>query len=92
MQQNQFSKVSLNWNLSEFNQYICQSYPQVSLNLVGFELARAGRCKKLQKVQVASVRELKVAIGKSRLYIIPLAEVYQVCQASCVGTVVVSNM
>lgn len=78
MDQQQFSKVQLSWSLAEFNQYICQCYPQISLNLVGFELAKADRGKKLKKVQVASVRELKAAIGKSRLYVIPLAEVYQV--------------
>lgn len=64
------------WSLAEFNHYICQCYPQVSLNLVGCELARADRGKKLQKVQVASFM-LKMAIGKSRLYVIPL--VYQRC-------------
>ncbi|XP_067271638.1 FAS-associated factor 1-like isoform X3 [Pseudorasbora parva] len=77
MEQQKFSIIQLNWSLAEFNHYICQCYPQVSLNLVGFELARADRGKKLQKVHVASVMELKMAIGKSRLYLIPLAEVYQ---------------
>lgn len=81
MEQQKFSIIQLNWSIAEFNHYICQCYPQVCLNLVGFELARADRGKKLQKVQVASVMELKMAIGKSRLYVIPLAEVYQVCQA-----------
>ncbi len=80
----QFSKIQLNWTLAEFSQYVCQSYPQVSLNLVGFELARTDRGKKLKKVQVASVRELKTAIGKSRLYIIPLAEIFQVCKRVCI--------
>lgn len=76
--QRQLSKIQLSWSLAEFNQYICQCYPQISLNLVGFELARADKGKKIRKVQVASVRDLKTAIGKSTLYVIPLAEVYQV--------------
>lgn len=73
------SKIDLNWSLSALNNFICQSYPCVSLNLIGFELARTGKGRKIQKLQVSSVKELKKSIGKSRLYIVPRATVLQVC-------------
>ncbi|XP_042610340.1 uncharacterized protein LOC109064769 [Cyprinus carpio] len=66
------SKIGLNWSLSELNNFVCQSYPHISLNLVSFELARTGR------TQVSSVKELKAVVGKSRLYIVPRATVLQV--------------
>ncbi|XP_062407242.1 G2/M phase-specific E3 ubiquitin-protein ligase-like [Sardina pilchardus] len=72
------SKIGLNWSLPDLNNYVCQSYPKISLNLVGFELARAGKGRKIKKLQVCSVRELKAAVGKSRLYIVPRATVLQV--------------
>lgn len=65
------SKIGLNWSLSELNNFVCQSYPGISLNLVGFELARAGKGRKIQKLQVSSVRDLKACVGKSRLYKVP---------------------
>ncbi|XP_043983724.1 G2/M phase-specific E3 ubiquitin-protein ligase-like [Gambusia affinis] len=71
------SKINLNWSLSELNNFVCQSYPHISLNLVGFELARAGKGRKVKKLQVNSVRELKEKVGKSRLYILPRADVSQ---------------
>jgi len=73
------SQIQMNWSLADFKQCICQSFPDVSLNLIGYELAKADRGKKLQKLQVTSVKELKQALGRSRLYILPLAELYQVC-------------
>lgn len=72
------SKFGLNWSLSELNNFVCQSYPRISLNLVGFELARTGKGRKIQKLQVSSVKELKAVVGKSRLYIVPQATVLQV--------------
>ncbi|KAL7383292.1 hypothetical protein ABVT39_008231 [Epinephelus coioides] len=71
------SKIELNWSLSELNNFVCQSYPLVSLNLVGFELARTGKGRKIQKLKVSSVRELKQAVGKSRVYILPRAAILQ---------------
>lgn len=72
-------QIQINWSLADFKQFICQSFPDVSLNLTGYELARADRGKNLKKVQVTSVKELKKAVGRSRLYILPLAELHQVC-------------
>ena len=72
------SKICLNWSLAEFNRFVCQSYPHISLNLVGFELARTGKGRKIKILNVSSVRELKTALGKSRLYIVPRATVLQV--------------
>lgn len=73
------SKIGLNWILSELSNFLCQSYPCVSLNLVGFELARTGKGRKIQKLQVSSVKELKKkAVGKSRLYIMLCATELQV--------------
>ncbi|ROL47709.1 G2/M phase-specific E3 ubiquitin-protein ligase [Anabarilius grahami] len=76
------SKIGLNWSLSELNNFVCQSYPRISLNLVGFELARTGKGRKIQKLQVSSVKELKAVVGKSRLYIVPRATVLQVASTS----------
>ncbi|KAK2914210.1 hypothetical protein Q8A67_002609 [Cirrhinus molitorella] len=73
----QKSNIQLNWTLSELNNFVCQCYPNVSLNLIGFHMARAGKGRKIHKVHVDSVRDLKKAIGKSRLYIVPRAEVLQ---------------
>lgn len=72
------SKIELNWPLSDLNNFICQCYPLISLDLIGFELARAGKRRKLQKLQAGSVRELKMSVGKSRLYILPRVEVIEV--------------
>ncbi|KAM9486838.1 uncharacterized protein Hap1MRO34_006736 [Clarias gariepinus] len=72
------SKIDIKWSLSELNNFVCQSYPHISLNLVGFELARAGKGRKIQKLQVSSVKELKTSVGKSRLYIVPRATVLQI--------------
>lgn len=74
----QRSKIQLNWTLSELDNFVCQCYPTVNLNLIGFHLARAGKGRKIEKVHANSVKDLKKAIGKSRLYIVPRAEVSQV--------------
>ncbi|KAA0724081.1 G2/M phase-specific E3 ubiquitin-protein ligase [Triplophysa tibetana] len=50
----QKSKIQLNWTLSELNNFVCQSYPNVSLNLIAFHLARAGKGRKIDKVHVDS--------------------------------------
>ncbi|KAI7789966.1 putative G2/M phase-specific E3 ubiquitin-protein ligase-like [Triplophysa rosa] len=71
------SQIQLNWTLADFKQFICQSFPNVSLNLTGYEVAKADRGKNLKKVQFTSVKELKRALGRSRLYILPLAELSQ---------------
>ncbi|CAL8257402.1 unnamed protein product [Arctogadus glacialis] len=71
------SKIGLNWSLAELNGFVCHSYPHISLNLVGFELARTGKGRKIKILNVSSVRELKTAVGKSRLYIVPRATVLQ---------------
>ncbi|XP_056099424.1 uncharacterized protein LOC130078001 isoform X3 [Rhinichthys klamathensis goyatoka] len=78
----QRSKIQLNWTLSELNNFVCQCYPTVNLNLIGFHLARAGKGRKIEKVHANSVKDLKKAIGKSRLYIVPRAEVSQVMTPS----------
>ncbi|XP_050951519.1 uncharacterized protein LOC127154155 [Labeo rohita] len=79
----QQSKIQLNWTLSELNNFVCQCYPTVNLNLIGFHLARAGKGRNIEKVHANSVKDLKKrAIGKSRLYIVPRAEVSQVMTPS----------
>lgn len=66
------SKIQLDWTLSEFNNFVCQSYPHFSLNLVGFYLASTGKGRKIKRLHVSSVRELKAAVGKSRIYSVPV--------------------
>ncbi|XP_048032152.1 uncharacterized protein LOC125258945 isoform X2 [Megalobrama amblycephala] len=80
----QRSKIQLNWTLSELDNFVCQCYPttQPNLNLIGFHLARAGKGRKIEKVHANSVKDLKKAIGKGRLYIVPRAEVSQVMTPS----------
>ncbi|XP_067298642.1 uncharacterized protein [Pseudorasbora parva] len=78
----QRSKIQLNWTLSELNNFVCQCYPTVNLNLIGFHLARAGKGRKIERVHANSVKDLKKAIGKSRLYVVPRAEVSQVMTQS----------
>lgn len=73
----QLSTIDLNWSLSDLNTFVCQSFPMISLNLVGFELAKVDKGKKIKKVHASSVRDLKKIVGKSRLYVIPRAEVGQ---------------
>ncbi|XP_042268208.1 uncharacterized protein LOC121897638 isoform X2 [Thunnus maccoyii] len=65
------SYVPLSWTLPEFNNYICQSFPTVSLNVIGFHLARADKSRVLTKIQANTLNELKTAAGRSRVYIIP---------------------
>lgn len=74
----QRSKIQFSWTLSELNNFVCQCYPTVNLNFIGFYLARAGKGWKIEKVHANSVKDIKKAIGKSRLYIVPRAEVSQV--------------
>ncbi|XP_041844498.1 uncharacterized protein LOC121642078 isoform X3 [Melanotaenia boesemani] len=76
------SKIDLNWSLSDLNNFICQSYPKFNLNLVGFQLARTGKGRKIQILKVASVQELKKSVGKSRLYIIPQGPILQITQTT----------
>ncbi|XP_016089766.1 uncharacterized protein [Sinocyclocheilus grahami] len=73
----QLSTIDLNWSLTDLNNFVCQSFPMISLNLVGFELAKVDKGKKIKKVQASSVRDLKKIVGKSRLYVVPRAEVGQ---------------
>ncbi|KAM6999930.1 uncharacterized protein LKV04_004864 [Tautogolabrus adspersus] len=63
--------VQLSWTLSEFNNYICQSFPMVSLNVIGFHLARADKTRVLTKIQANMLKDLKKTVGRSRVYIIP---------------------
>lgn len=72
------STIDLNWSLADLNHFVCQSFPIISLNLVGFELAKVDKGKKIKKVQANSVGDLKKVVGKSRLYVVPRAEVSQV--------------
>ncbi|CAM4572632.1 unnamed protein product [Leuciscus chuanchicus] len=51
----------------------------ISLNLIGFELAKVDKAKRIKKIQANSMRDLKKIVGKSRLYVVPRAEV---CQTS----------
>lgn len=51
----------------------------ISLNLIGFELAKVDKAKRIKKIQANSMRDLKKIVGKSRLYVVPRAEVCQVC-------------
>lgn len=80
MEGQKWTEIQLGWSLADFTQYICQCYPNVSLNLMGFEVARADRGKELKIIKVSSIRKLKQAVGKSRLYVVPLPEVLQVYQ------------
>lgn len=47
----------------------------ISLNLIGFELAKVDKAKRIKKIQANSMRDLKKIVGKSRLYVVPRAEV-----------------
>ncbi|KAJ8346626.1 hypothetical protein SKAU_G00280270 [Synaphobranchus kaupii] len=46
-QQGQPSQILMSWSLQDLTNYICQSYPVVSLNLVGFHMAKVNRCRRL---------------------------------------------
>ncbi|XP_019748994.1 uncharacterized protein LOC109529968 [Hippocampus comes] len=63
--------AQLSWSLAEFNNYICQSFPSVSLNVIGFHLARADKSRRLTRIQANTLKDLKTAVGRSRLYILP---------------------
>lgn len=43
----------------------------ISLNVIGFYLARANKSKVLAKIQANTMNELRAAVGRSRMYIIP---------------------
>ncbi|KAM7410699.1 hypothetical protein PAMA_001912 [Pampus argenteus] len=57
--------------MSEFNNYICQSFPMISLNVIIFYLTRANKSRVLAKIQANTMNELRAAVGRSRMYIIP---------------------
>lgn len=62
----QRSKIQLNWTLSELNNFVCQCYPTVNLNLIGFHLARARKGWKIEKVHANSVKDLKKSNWKEQ--------------------------
>ncbi|XP_051801644.1 uncharacterized protein LOC110966400 isoform X3 [Acanthochromis polyacanthus] len=80
------SNIELDWTLAEFQNFICQSYPHIRLRLVDFQLARAGKGRRMKILHVSSVRELKAAVGKSRIYIVPQANVLQVTSTPAIST------
>lgn len=59
------SKIGLNWMLSVLNNLVCQCDPLISLNLIGFELAKADKGHKLEKLQHGSVTELKISAERA---------------------------
>ncbi|KAF5887442.1 G2/M phase-specific E3 ubiquitin-protein ligase-like isoform X1, partial [Clarias magur] len=67
--------AQLSWSLQEFKNYVCQCFPAVSLNLIGFHFARADKSKVLKKIQVDTVHELRAAVGRSRVYIVPQTDI-----------------
>ncbi|XP_071326657.1 uncharacterized protein [Trachinotus anak] len=64
------SYAQLSWTLPEFNNQN-QSFPTVSLNVIGFNLARADKSRVLTKIQANTPKDLRTAVGRSRVYIIP---------------------
>lgn len=69
-------KIPLTWTLSEFHGFICQTFPTICLSVIGFTLAKANKKRKLIRVEANSVSDLKQQIGRSRLYIIPNANIH----------------
>nr|XP_034327204.1 uncharacterized protein LOC117689682 isoform X2 [Crassostrea gigas] len=62
-------------NLSQLKNYICQQYPNVPLELVGFTLAKSSKRKKLSQLEFSNVSQLKKDVGRGRLYIIPKRDI-----------------
>ncbi|XP_034092163.1 uncharacterized protein LOC117559483 [Gymnodraco acuticeps] len=69
------SYVKLSMTLLEFNSYVCQSFPTIPLNMIGFTLARAGNSRLLTQLQATTMADLKRSVGRSRVYIIPQADI-----------------
>ncbi|KAJ4934403.1 hypothetical protein JOQ06_007198, partial [Pogonophryne albipinna] len=69
------SYVKLSMTLLEFNSYVCQSFPTIPLNMIGFTLARAGNTRLLTQLQATTMADLKRSVGRSRVYIIPQADI-----------------
>lgn len=87
--------VNLSWTLPEFNNYICQSFPSVSLNVIGFYLARADKSRLLTKIQANTLKELKTAIGRSRIYIVPQTNItlpVEVSMCHCIDITFLLNI
>ena len=63
------SKMELSWTLSDLNNFICQCYPLISINLIGFELARVGKRRKLKKLHWVCERAKKGCWKKQALHI-----------------------
>lgn len=51
--------------------FVCQSYPDSRLNLVGFYFASMSKGRNIKQLHVRSVRQLKADVGKIRIYIVP---------------------
>lgn len=63
--------VQMSWTPPEFNNYICQIFPTVTLNVIGLYLARANKSKVLTKIQVNTMNELRAVFSRNRMHIIP---------------------
>ncbi|XP_071842845.1 uncharacterized protein [Apostichopus japonicus] len=77
--------VNRSWPLEQFKLFLCEQYPQMSLGVVGFKLAKCDKGKKIKILETSSsVRVIEKAVGRGKLLLIP--DQYLVFQPSDSGT------
>ncbi|XP_061162850.1 uncharacterized protein LOC133172059 [Saccostrea echinata] len=59
------------WTTKELEDYILSLYPGIPLNLVGFNLGKASKTRKIEKVDFQSVSQLKKSVRRGKLFVIP---------------------
>ncbi|KAJ8335946.1 hypothetical protein SKAU_G00392880 [Synaphobranchus kaupii] len=64
-QQGQPSQILMSWSLQDLTNYICQSYPVVSLNLVGFHMAKVNRCRSHNTTSTPATSEAAASAATS---------------------------
>jgi hypothetical protein len=80
------SKVTFNQygDTASFNDDVYAAYPTVPLQLVGFKICRLDKGKRIVEIlpQPTSVDEIKDAIGRGMLILVPLRDI-PIAQVTC---------
>lgn len=70
------SEFDLTKSLTDFEDYVISSYPDVSLGRTGFDVARVNEGKRLEVFNPRSLHELKIILRKGKLWIIPKRKIH----------------
>jgi len=79
------TRIDQSWSFELLEEHIVGLYPGIPLSLVGFQYARClkGAQRMLQVLKPNSIRDLKVLVKASRLYIVPLRDLPNQVVSTC---------